>query len=103
MNQIILAVILSLHVASALAAGPSCKDQAAEKRLAGRRADELHNQVPKGCAHVVRRVSGGTEIGWRSESELHDQVRRRCSRQMMMEWAEDYRRRCGAHHNRFRL
>ena len=35
MNQIILAVILSLHVASALAVGPSCKDQAAEKRLAG--------------------------------------------------------------------
>ena len=35
MNQIILAVILSLHVANGLAAGPSCKDQAAEKRLAG--------------------------------------------------------------------
>jgi hypothetical protein len=35
MTRMILTVALSLYAASALAAGPSCKDQAAEKRLAG--------------------------------------------------------------------
>jgi len=35
MTRMILTVTLSLYVGTALAAGPSCKDQAAEKRLAG--------------------------------------------------------------------
>jgi hypothetical protein len=35
MTRMILTVTLSLYAATALAAGSSCKDQAAEKRLAG--------------------------------------------------------------------
>ena len=35
MNRIILGIILPLFAASAFAAGPSCKDQATEKKLAG--------------------------------------------------------------------
>jgi hypothetical protein len=35
MIRMILTVTLSVYAGNALAAGPSCKDQAAEKRLAG--------------------------------------------------------------------
>jgi hypothetical protein len=35
MRMIAMSVALSLYAASALAAGPSCKDTAAEKKLAG--------------------------------------------------------------------
>ena len=35
MRIIAMSVVLSLYAASALAAGPSCKDTATEKRLAG--------------------------------------------------------------------
>jgi hypothetical protein len=35
MKMIVMSVVLSLCAATALAAGPSCKDTAAEKKLAG--------------------------------------------------------------------
>jgi len=35
MRMIAMTIVLSLYAATALAAGPSCKDTAAEKRLAG--------------------------------------------------------------------
>ena len=45
MRLIALSVVLSLYAATALAAGSSCKDAAGDKKLAGGRPEEVHEDV----------------------------------------------------------